>query len=144
MPRALAVLRLMTSSNLVGCSIGRWPDGPLHLNGLHLGASHGRVPFVSSPCAALSCGSIKDDKPSGASRNPSRSCEPGPFPRRRLPWATARDDCSREWLAPENRLIARCTDLMLTHALPLRNQPILRSSERTGCRVSRKRLSRFP
>ena len=30
-----------------------------------------------------------------------------------------RDDCSRERLAPENRLIALCTGPMLIHVLPL-------------------------
>ena len=36
-----------------------------------------------------------------------------------------RDDCRRERLALENRLIALRTGPMLTHVLPLRNQPIL-------------------
>jgi len=48
-----------------------------------------------------------------------------------------RDDCSRERLAFENRLIALCTDPMLTHVLPLRNQPILRPprGRNVGCRA---------
>src|SRR3989441_9777615 len=47
-----------------------------------------------------------------------------------------RDDCCRERLALENRLIALCTGPMLTHVLPLRNQPILRppGGRSVGCR----------
>jgi len=47
-----------------------------------------------------------------------------------------RDDCCRERLALENRLIALCTGPLLTHVLPLRNQPILRPprGRSVGCR----------
>jgi len=47
-----------------------------------------------------------------------------------------RDDGCRERLALENRLIALCTGPMLTHVLPLQNQPILRPprGRGVGCR----------
>src|SRR3989449_1918894 len=48
-----------------------------------------------------------------------------------------RDDGCRERLALENRLIALCTGPLLTHVLPLRNQPILRPprGRSVGCRA---------